>query len=857
MFKNYLKISIRNLHKHKSFTLINILGLALGMMCCIIITKFIISEVGYDSYHFNGDRLYRVSIESEVLKSGESWKGALSPILWGPALAREYPGIENYTRLMKSWEPLTFEINDQRVQQDNIYFAENSLFDLFNWDLTSGNPSTIFNNPNSIVLTDRLANTYFGNENPIGKTIVLVLTDRDEQGHMVESKIQMTVTGVMADVYPKTHMKPELLVSFTTLNDFYGGDVNTGNHPDPNFWRRTNTYTYLLLREGNHPKDIEEKFTAFMDKYIGDANVSRGFQYHPYLQNVSEIHLEKDIYSTPEPGGDKDYIYLFSIISLFILLIACFNFVNLTTARAGNRYKEVGIRKVVGSKRRDLIIQFLSESILISITACALAFVLSEIINPLFSYYIGKDVSVLPQEIPLFIFGIIGISLLAGICAGSYPAFIMSSFKPVLALKNTFKSGRKGIIVRRTLVIMQFVITVVFIIATITVKNQIEFMQTNDLGFDSSHILVLPANQNSPLSSQMDGFRNEALQNQNVKSISLSSEVPGTLYREDLWKEYQTDNDITALYEIETDYDFIDVYNLSLIAGRRFSKEMSTDAGSYLSKETNIFSSAGIPITNEGGSFEQTEPKEIAVILNEEAVQRMGFSSPEQALGKVLVRDPVSVDFLGRIIGVVNDFHFASLQYGIEPLVIYLHDKSDSYPLNVSVHISGNNMAETISFIEQLWKSHFPKSSFNYLFIDDNFAQLYEKQERTLEIFGYLTLLAILIACLGLFGLTLYIAFQKTKEIGIRKVLGASVFGIVKLLSKDLLFLVVIAFIIAGPVAWFTMNKWLQNFAYRIEISWWVFLLAGVIALIISMFAVCSQAIKAALNNPVNSLRYE
>ena len=536
MLKNYLKIAFRNLKRNKSFSLINIAGLALGLTCCIIITKFVISETGYDTYHKNVDRLYRVSIESEMLKSGESWKGALSPILWGPALLKEYPEVENYTRIMKSWEPLTFNIKNNHLQQDNIYFAENSLFDLFNWKLISGDAASVFSNPYNIVLTKQIARSYFGPENPIGKTITLILTDRNEQGSMVESKVQLTITGVMADVYPKTHMKPEVLISFVTLNDFYDGDVNAGTHPNPNFWRRTNTYTYLLLQDGSNTKYFEEKFNPFMDKYIGDANTSRGFQYHPYLIKVSDIHLEKDIYSIPEPGGNKNYLYLFSIISLFILLIACFNFMNMSTAHASTRSKEVGIRKAMGSNRKELIGQFLGESVLISMMAFALALILSELISPVFSYYIGKDISILPQEIPLFLLGTMVIVLIAGIFAGSYPAFVLSSFKPVQVLKKTFEPGRKSNAIRKALLVFQFAITVIFIMATLIVKDQINFMKTTDLGFNSSHIFVIPANQNSPLPSQMETFRNEALLNHNIKSISLSAEVPGSLYREDIWK---------------------------------------------------------------------------------------------------------------------------------------------------------------------------------------------------------------------------------------------------------------------------------------------------------------------------------
>jgi len=857
MLKNYFKIAVRNLKRNKLFSLINIFGLALGLTCCIITIKFVISETGYDTYHNNGDRLYRISVESEMLKSGESWKGALSPILWGPALVKEYPEVENCTRLMKSWEPQTFDINNNRIQQDNIYFAENSLFDLFNWELISGDPSAVFNDPNKVVLTKRIAKSYFGDENPMGKTIMLIMSERDEKGIIVESKVTLTVNGIMADVYPKTHVKPEVLISFITLNDFYSGDVNTGTHSNPNFWRRTNTYTYLLLKNGSNPKAFEDKFIPFMDKYIADANTSRGFQFHPYLIHVADIHLEEEIYSVPEPGGNKNYLYLFSIISLFILLIACFNFMNMSTAHASNRAKEVGIRKAMGSNRKELIIQFIGESVLISTIAFALALILAELINPIFSYYIGKDISLLPKEFSLFLFGTLATALMAGVFAGSYPAFVLSGFKPVQALKKTFEPCRKDNTIRKTLMVLQFLITVVFIMATLIVKNQINFMKSVDLGFNSSQVFVIPASQNFPLPSQMERFRSETLLNHNIKSVSLSTDVPGSLYREDIWKEYQTEKDITALFEIETDYNFIDMYDLSLVAGRKFSKNMATDAGNELSKETHTVTNAGIFSTNEGGTEEQSAPKEISVILNEEAVKRMGFGSPEQALGKVLVRDPVSVDFTGRVIGVVNDFHFASVQYKIEPLVIYLHDKSDSYPFDVSVQISGQDIQGTLSFVEQLWNSQFPNSPFNYFFLDEKFAQLYERNERTFEILGYLTLFAIFIACLGLFGLVSVIVEQRTKEIGIRKVLGASVFGIVRLYSNNFIKWILMATVLAWPIACYLMNGWLEDFAYKTAIEWWVFLLSGGIAILIALITVSSLAIKAAVANPTESLRYE
>ena len=856
MFNNYLKIALRNIKKQKIYSFINVFGLALGLMCCIIISQFVISEIGYDTYHQNGDRLYRVTTISEMLSTGESWKNALSSILWGPAMKKDYPEVENFTRIVKSWESLPVELNNHRILQDDVYYAENSLFELFNWDLIAGDASTVFDHPYNIVLTKKTAEKYFGEENPLGKNLMLIFQQRNERGRIYEQKVQATITGVMADVPLKTHIKPEVLISFITLNDFYEGDVNAGSHPDKHFWRWTIGYTYLCLQQGNSPGALEKKFPQFLEKYIGDANIKRGFKYHLYLQNVSAIHLEKDIYSTPEPGGNKAHLYLFSIISFLVLLIACFNFMNLSTARSANRSTEVGIRKVVGSRRKDLIAQFLCESIIISMIAVGLGFVLSELIKPIFSYYSGKDIALLQGEILPFVLGLIGITLLVGILAGSYPAFFLSAFQPIAVLKNTFQSDIKGATIKKVLLILQFAITIIFIIATITVNEQIGYMKTQDLGFNSSQIVVIPPSSDYPSMANIDAFRNELLSNPKIKHFTLSNNVPGRINSQDIWAEFgKQDQGIIPLYEIETDYDFIESYGLKVIAGRNFSKEMVTDARSNFS---NIIPAAkGIMSTTKEELDEPRQPLEIAVILNEEAVRRLNFSSPENALGKILVRDPVSIDFTGKVIGVVNDFHFHSLQTAIEPLVLYIHDSSTPTSMAISLQISDQDVAETISFIGKSWSQHFPASPYDYFFIDEDFKNFYKQEQRILEIFSYMTLFTIFIACLGLFGLILYVAAQKTKEIGIRKVLGATVSNIIVLLSKDFVKLVLISNIIAWPVAYVVMNMWLQNFAYRITIGWWIFILAGMLALVITLLTVSFQSIRAALANPVESLRYE
>ena len=488
--------------------------------------------------------------------------------------------------------------------------------------------------------------------------------------------------------------------------------------------------------------------------------------------------------------------------------------------------------------------------------AAGLGFVLAELIKPIFSYYSGKDISLLQQEILPYVLGLIGITLLVGILAGSYPAFFLSAFQPITVLKNSFQSDIKGGTIKKMLLILQFAITIIFIIATITVSEQIGYMKKQDLGFNSSQILVIPPASDYPSITHIDAFRNELLKNPAIKYFTLSNDVPGRINSQDIWAEFgKQDQGIIPLYEIETDYDFIDSYSLKLIAGRNFSKEMATDGRSNFS---NIIPAArGLMSNTKEELDEPRQPLEIAVILNEEAVRRLNFSSPENALGKILVRDPVSIDFTGKVIGVVNDFHFHSLQTAIEPLVLYIHDPSNPTAMTISLQISDQNVAETISFIGKLWSQHFPASSYDYFFIDREFEKYYEQEQRILEIFSYMTLFTIFIACLGLFGLVLYVAAQKTKEIGIRKVLGATVSNIIVLLSKDFVKLVLISNIIAWPVAYFVMNKWLQNFAYRMTIGWWIFILAGMLALVIALITVSFLSLRAAVANPVESLRYE
>ncbi len=856
MLKNCHKVTIRNLMKYKTFTLINVFGLILGMTCCIVIFKFVQGETGWDTTFPNKERLYRLTVASEVLSTGERQTWATSPLLWAPAMEKLYPEIEKTTRMVFSYDPILIESGHNHVEQGNVFYTEESVFELFGWRLDAGDPQKVFLNPNDVVLTWKCAKKYFGDENPMGKILLLVQQERNARGEIVEKKIPLTVRGLMQDVPRKTHVKPEMLISFITLNDLFGGDVQAGSHPNPDFWRWTIGYTYLLLRDNYGPVQFEEKIPQFLKDHVGDANISRGFRYLPYLQNVSKIHLEKQVQGTPELGTDKDHLYFYSIIAFFILIVACFNFINLSTARAGKRSLEVGIRKVVGSSRRDLIGQFLGESVLLSLVALILALFLSEFVGSLFSHYTGKEIVLLPREIPIFILSLAGILLFTGVLAGGYPAFLLSAFRPSSVLKKTHQSGMKGAFIRKTLVILQFTITIFFIIGAMTIRKQLSFMRKQDLGFQGSNVFVLSPVSNAPLYDDLEAFKNELMRHSTIEAVTFSSVIPGRMWVEDLWvKKDQPGQGTSVLYEVETDYDFIDLYGLELVAGRQFEKKMGTDGMRdipSLEETGDDFS-----LREEEGVESLKRPKEVGIVLNEKAVGQLDLDDPTQALGQVLVRDPVSVDFYGRVVGVVRNFHFESLKADIQPLVMFLHDPSYPIPMEISIKVSNRELPQTRIHIEKRWREFFPEATHETFFIDAHFGRLYEQEQRIFEIFCYGTLLTVLIACLGLFGLILFVIEQKTKEIGIRKILGASMPHIFLLFSKGYIKLILISNLIAWPVSYFFLNKWLQSFAYRASFNPWIFIFTAFIAFFIAMATIWFQVFQVARARPVEALRYE
>ncbi len=838
MLKNYVKVTLRNLKKHPGSSFINVSGLAIGMACCLVVLLYVRDEVRFDRYHDNADRLYRLSIYATTLSTGESGNNAASSILWGPALQRDFPDVERYARfvrLVNPNNPWVLRHGENAFEETGLLHADAAALELFSWPLRQGDPATALVEPNSIVVTRSMANKYFGDADPMGKVLTIDPRLRDDTGVLTGETADFVVTGVLEDVPRTSHFTFDFLIGVSHLNAVYGGDVTTGDGMDRWFWRGRIAYTYLLLATGADPAALEAKLPDFLDRYVGDETRSRGYDYDLFLQPLPDIYLDGNFTQQLAPVGSLRNITMFSIVAAFILLIACINFMNLATARSAQRAKEVGLRKVVGAQRRQLVAQFLGESVIISLVALAVGVVLARLIMPIFCQYLGKEV-VFDYASLFFVASLAGVAVLVGLVAGSYPAFFLSRFQPASVLKGTFESGSKGSLLRKGLVVFQFVISVFLIIGTITVYQQLRYMQRQDLGFEQERVLFLPPQVAMPLRASYDAVRGELLEHPQVADVTLATALPGVGGSGDIYVERGKPADEGfSMAEGYVDYNFLDFFGLDLVTGRDFSREITSDAG-YMAED-----SSGLVL---------------ATILNEEAVRQFGWASPEEALGKEVIRDPRSVDFIGHVIGVVKDFHVESLQQPISPVAIVLAPESPR-PAFLAVRLQSGEAAAALAHIERTVRQFQTEASFDYAFLDETFRAQYEGEQRLGEIFAYISFLAIFIACMGLFGLAAFMAERRTKEIGVRKVLGASASGIVALLSKEFLQLVLIAFVVAIPLGYFVADRWLQEFAYRIDVGPGIFVLAGSVALLIALLTVGYQSVRAALADPVESLRYE
>jgi putative ABC transport system permease protein len=806
MFKNYFKIAWRNLTKYKFISFINLFGLTVGLTSCLLITAYILNELSYDRYNKNADHIYRIERTFLNPETGalSLQLGAVAPP-FAPLLQNDFKQVKEITRILPVGT-MAIKYDNNIFNQRNVFFGDENLFKVFNFKVTEGNPANALKGPFSIMLTEATAKKYFGNSDPMNKIIRL------------NNQYDVKVTGIYKALPENSHWHPDALISFNTLKDsaVYGEKNLMTN------WSNNAFYTYMLLPDHYDPKKLEAQFPAFQNRHIPPDVKYKASDYSILsLRKLTDIHLHSHTDEEIEINGDINRVYIFSAIALFILLIACINYMNLSSARSVLRAKEIGIRKTSGAGKGELLRQFLSESVFIVWLAAILAFVLTTFALPWLNGISGQQLSLnslLQWKVMIFI---LIIPFLIGILSGIYPALYLSSFEPVKVLKGIIKKGGGNLSFQKILVVFQFSLSIVLIIATVIVFQQLHYIQNKSLGFDKENIVTM--SNNSGLDHSFQSFKDELLSNSNIKEVARSSRIPSGRLLDSQGSQMDIGNSLAPtkadIKYVQADEDFIPTYGIKVVAGRNFSKEFGMDTSSFL--------------------------------INETAVKALGLKSNADAIGKQFQYG----NRKGSITGVFNDFNFESLHQRIIPLVLYESADPDNYN-NISIKISGNTTA-ALTQIEKTWKKFLPEIPYEYKFLDERYAKLYDSERRQGSIFTIFSCIAIFIACLGLLGLSAFTITQRVKEIGIRKVLGASTGSIVTLISKDFLLLVVIAAVIAFPVAWYVMHNWLQAFAYRIQIGWWVFILAGISALLIAFTTISFQAMKAAAANPVDSLRAE
>ena len=791
MLKNYFKTAFRNLWRHKGFSIINIMGLAVGMSACFLIFLYVHFELSYDSFNTKADRIYRLVTDVQTPSEKASF-GSSAPMAVN--VKNDFPEVESFVRF--NYASLLVRKGIVKFQEEHSIFADSSFFDVFTLPLVYGNPHTALKQPFSIVFSQTAAKKYFGNANPVGQTMLLT-----------DGNYAATVTGVMKDIPENSHFKADMVVS---MYSFGGQDSATDQD-----WGDFGFNSYLLLKPGTNAAALQTKLPAFIERHDGKGMKADQTQFTLLLEPLKDIYLKSKRGGVE--SGNMNNVYIFSMIAVFILLIACFNFINLTTARSSERAKEVGIRKVVGAEKFQLTKQFLSESILVCLIAFVLAVLFCTLALPLFNQLSGKVVSDGIFSNPVYILILFVLSVGIGIIAGIYPALVLSSFMPITVLKGRFATGTKGLLLRKGLVISQFTISIALIIGTLVVYTQLKYMRNQDLGFNKSQMMVLDTHGDA----HNKALNNEIASLRGVISTTMSSSIPGGGAMKALsqLENKRGDMQTTGVDVYFVDYNYIPQYQIKLVAGRIFSKDFASDTTQ-------------------------------AMIINETAVRMLGYTSAQQAIGRRFSQWGRQ----GKIIGVIKDFHYQSLQQNIQPLSMRVEpDGVDQ----ISINIATQNMPATIAAIQKKWERIIPYRPFNYYFVDESFDKLYRAEDRFGNLFLNFAILAIFISSLGLLGLASYSTIQRTKEIGVRKVMGASVGNITVLLSKEFVQLVFISIIIASPIAWWVMAGWLHDFAYRISISWWMFVAAGLLALFIALATISYQAIKAALMNPVKSLRAE
>lgn len=802
MIKNYIKVAIRNILKYKFFSAINILGMTIGLSACLLITLYVIDELSFDQFHKNADRIYQVGLHGKIGDQDIRTANTCPPM--SKALVSEIPEIESSTRIAPYYGQPAIKYGDLSFAEEKVFFVDSNFFDFFSFKLLEGDSKTALREPQSVVLTTEMEKKYFGDKPGLGELLIIGSENKTYK-----------VTGIVESAPSNSHFVYNVLVS-----------AASSERLQSEIWLNNNMFTYFTLRENASVDQVNSKFEDLVVKYIGPelerfmgATLKQmregGGEYGYFSTKLTDIHLRSTAQDGLEAAGNITYVYFFASIGIFILVIACINFMNMSTAKSAGRAKEVGLRKTLGSLRGQLINQFLSESIIYSLVAVILSIAVSYLLLPYFNLLSGKELDISSYGSPLFIVGFAGMILFVGLLAGSYPAFYLTSFNAVEVLKGKVRAGMKSKGVRSILVVFQFALSIFLIIFTTVVYQQISFMQEKNLGIDKNNILVVE-NANR-LGSNKEAFRNALLQQTGIEKTSYTNNTFPGVNNTTVFKEAGSAQDhIMGLYY--ADYDHQDVMKFEMASGRYFSKDFPSDS--------------------------------TAIILNEAAVREFNFPDLENA--EVLYNDGGDGNKKYKLIGVVKNFNFESFRTQVRPLAIMLTKSS----INLMIRYHGSS-ADAVQKLEELWKQYANNEPLDYTFMDQNFDKLFRAEQRMGEVFSVFAGLAIFVACLGLFALSAFTSEQRTKEIGIRKAMGASSMSLTMLLSKEFTQLVLIAFVPAAALGWYVANSWLQGFAYRIDINPVIVVLSGVAAFIIAWLTVSFQSIKASLSNPVNSLRYE
>jgi putative ABC transport system permease protein len=813
MFRTYIKLAFRSLLKNRVFSFINVFGLAIGLTSCMLISLYVFHELSYDSHQELGSRLYQLG--TRTVKEGEVTQTGLSVAPMAPVMKQEFPEIENYTRIVDAFQDdktlLQYQGGKEMrsFYETKGFFADSTFFQLFTYTFKEGNINTALKEPNSVVLSEEIAQKMFGNESPLNKTIHI--------NSNTNGAFDFKVTGVFIPSHTPSHIDARFIMTLK------GGEIDRWISGMTEMVNNGMFYSYFLLKPGADPAQLEAKFDGFIKRHAGADLEASGYYKYQYLTPVRDIHLnsfEKANVTTP---GNLTYLYILMSIAVVTLLIACVNFMNLSTARSAKRALEIGVRKVLGAEKMALVRQFLWEAILLSLVAFVLAIAINYFLLPVFEQVSGKELTFSGTQYVWLGLGFLAISILAGLIAGLYPAFYLSAFKPVKVLKGRFANSLAAISFRKVLVVFQFVISVGLMVASITISNQMKFLRAKDLGFRKEGQVIVPL-RTASVQSTYPAFKNELLSNPAIANAGASFAYPGIRTINWLmYKQGNQPNDTRGVYINLVDNSYLQTLGIQPLAGRLFSREFPGDTANR-------------------------------IILNEQAVKDFGFKSPEDAIGKNIAATRSS-EVLFPVVGVVKDFHFEGLHSQIKGCAFLLRPQpSFNY---LVAHVKSGSLSAALGAMEAAWSKANPNEPFEYSFLDQEFQKNYIAEERLSAIIRYFTIIAIFISCLGLFGLTTFNVEQRVKEIGIRKVLGASTPGIVALLSKDFLKLVVLSFFIASPIAWYFINQWLQDFAYKAPFTIWILVIGWSLAFLIAFVTISIQSVKAALTNPVKNLRSE